>query len=93
MVPDGRSQVWKYRRRLAKNILSPLGRRNADVASGVCRMCTDVRRGLGVGWAVGAIWWRYRVDAGPEERRTGYSGWKDRDVTADGCVRGMSLVR
>lgn len=24
---------------------------------------------------------------------TGYSGWKDRDVMAEGCVRGISRVR
>ena len=41
-----------------------------------------MRRGLGCGgW--GEIWWRYRVDAGPDERRRGYEGWNVRDVTAD----------
>lgn len=55
-------------------------------------MCTDVSRGLGVGCAVGAMWWRKRVDAGPDDSMTGYSGWNDKDVIADGCVRGISRV-
>lgn len=32
------------------------------------------------------------MDAGPEESNTGYSGWKQRDVIEDGCMRGIALV-
>lgn len=60
--------------------------------SGVFWMWTEVSRRLGVGCAVGAIWWRKRVDAGPDDKITEYSGWKDRDVIADGCARGISRV-
>ena len=48
----------------------PVGWEKADVCMGVRRMWRDVSRGLEAG-AEGEMWWRKRVDAGPEERRTG----------------------
>lgn len=58
IVPDGRSQVWKYRRRPEKKILSPRGERNEEVWIGVCFTWTEVSSGCGCGWAFGAMWWR-----------------------------------
>ena len=54
----------------------------AVVVSGVRLMWRDVRSGLGLG-GVGWMWWRYSVELGPEDRRSGYVGWKERDVIAD----------
>ena len=54
----------------------------AVVVRGVRLMCRDVRRGLGFG-GLGLTWWRWRVELGPEDRMSGYAGWKDRDVIAD----------
>lgn len=48
----------------------PVGWEKAEVWIGVRRMWREVRRGLGAG-AEGEMWCRKRVDAGPEERRTG----------------------
>lgn len=59
---------------------------------GVERRWRVVRRGFGVG-GCGDIWWRERVEEGPEERRRGRVGWKERDVRAEGEVVGMSLRR
>lgn len=41
---------------------------------------------------MGAIWCMYSVDARPEDRRTGYLGWKESEVTADGCGPGIECV-
>jgi hypothetical protein len=54
----------------------------AVVVRGVRFMCSDVSRGLGFG-GLGLTWCMYRVELGPEERSSGYVGWKDSDVTAD----------
>jgi hypothetical protein len=48
----------------------PLGAAKVEVWSGVRRMCRDVRSGFGDG-DEGEMWWRKRVDAGPEESRRG----------------------
>ena len=41
-----------------------------------------MRVGFGLGgW--GEMWWRVRVDEGPEERSRGLVGWKWREVMAD----------
>jgi len=54
----------------------------AVVVSGVFLMWREVRSGFGFG-GFGLIWWRCSVELGPEERISGYVGWKERDVTAD----------
>lgn len=53
-----------------------------EVVRGVDFMWRDVRRGFG--WVdVGDMWKRERVEEGPEVRRRGDEGWKERHVTAD----------
>ena len=49
---------------------------------GVDRMWRFVRRGLGC-VEEGEMWKRERVEEGPEVRRSGDEGWKERHVTAD----------
>lgn len=38
------------------------------------------------------MWWRKSVEAGPEERRSGWSGWKVRDVMEDLIIKWETLV-
>ena len=61
---------------------APVGGWKAEVVRGWERMWRDVRVGLGDG-ACGEMWWRVRVEEGPEERRRGCRGWKEREVMAD----------
>lgn len=51
-------------------MLLPVGGVMVEVWMGVWRMWRLVRSGFGVG-ACGEMWWRKRVDAGPEERIRG----------------------
>lgn len=53
-----------------------------EVVRGVERRWSVVRVGFGLGgW--GEMWWRVRVDEGPDERSRGLVGWKWREVMAD----------
>ena len=56
---------------------------NAVVINGVRFMCNEVSSGLGFVAELELIWWRDNVELGPDERRRGYDGWKEREVIAD----------
>jgi len=71
MVPVERFQMWKYFRLPAAIMLVPEGWKWA-VEMGVLRRCRDVAGGF----VVPFMWWRRRVESGPEERRRGWWGWK-----------------
>ena len=43
------------------------------------------------GW--GEMWWRVKVDEGPEERSRGLVGWKWREVIADWRGVGLAGIR
>lgn len=45
MLPEDRSQMWKYLRRPEKKILSPEGERKEEVWRGVWRTWMEVKRG------------------------------------------------
>ena len=76
-------QTWKYLRRALRKMRESFGDGwNAVVLSGVRLMCRDVRRGFGL-CVSELMWWRCKVELGPDERRRGYVGWKEREVIAD----------
>lgn len=76
-------QTWKYRRRaLRKMRESEADGWKAVVVSGVRLMWSEVSSGFGFG-GLGLTWCRYKVELGPDERRRGYEGWNESEVTAD----------